>query len=469
MLSNDIAIRVTQLGKCYNIYNQPQDRLKQSIYPRIQALFRRNVRTYFHEFWALNDISFEVRKGETVGIIGRNGSGKSTLLQLICGTLTPTGGSVETRGRITALLELGSGFNHEFSGRENVYINGAILGLSASEIDARFDDIAAFADIGEFLEQPVKLYSSGMVVRLAFAVQTMLDPDILIVDEALAVGDEKFQRKCFARIDELKNQGKTILFVSHSVRQIVQSCDRAILLEKGRRLLLSDPLTVVRAYQKFIYAQPEIQARLTEEYLRIDQNLDKFVEDNPDPELENRQVEEQSVPTVVDGDYFDGGLVPQTTQVYPVQGAKIEKVQILNTQGGMVNSLLHDEEYIFEVSGRFMEERESVFWGLQIQSVEGLVIGRQRYPQQGRSLDFVKTGQKFRFVCSLKMTLNPGTYFVSCGVWSFQEPTCMHRIMDAVMFRVLPKTNFHAGGLVDLSTKNPQVVIIESGVEERIG
>ena len=469
MLSKDSAIRVTQLSKCYNIYNQPQDRLKQSIYPRIQSLLRRKIRAYYREFWALKNISFEVKKGETIGIIGRNGCGKSTLLQLICGTLTPTSGSVETQGRITALLELGSGFNHEFSGRENVYINGAILGLSTKEIDTRFDDIAAFADIGEFLYQPIKFYSSGMVVRLAFAVQTMLDPDILIVDEALSVGDEKFQRKCFARIDELKNQGKTILFVSHSARQIVQSCDRAIFLEKGRRLLMSDPLTVVRAYQKFIYAPPEDQTRLAQEYLRIDQNLEKFIEENPDPEPANMQTEKQLATEVMDGDYFDKGLVPQTTQVYPVQGAKIETVQILNLQGNVVNNLFHDKEYIFEVSGFFSEERESVFWSLLIQSVEGLVIGRLRYPHIGSSFDFVKTGQIFHFVCNLKMALNPGVYFISCGIWSLQEPTCMHRITDAIMFRVLPKANFHAGGLVDLSTKNPQVVITESGVKASIG
>ncbi|HNE06270.1 MAG TPA: ABC transporter ATP-binding protein, partial [Anaerolineales bacterium] len=184
MSSDQYSIKVENLSKCYHVYNQPQDRLKQSVIPRLQKLIGRTPSLYYHDFWALRDITFDVKKGETIGIIGRNGSGKSTLLQLICGTLTPTSGMVMTQGRIAALLELGSGFNLEFSGRENVYINGAILGLTKEEVDSRFDDIAAFADIGEFIEQPVKTYSSGMVVRLAFAVQAMVDPDILIVDEA---------------------------------------------------------------------------------------------------------------------------------------------------------------------------------------------------------------------------------------------------------------------------------------------
>ncbi|MDZ4098100.1 MAG: ABC transporter ATP-binding protein, partial [Methylophilaceae bacterium] len=192
----NIAIKVENLSKCYQIYDNPRDRLKQFVAPRLQRLTWQTPKQYFREFWALKDVSFEVKKGETVGIIGRNGSGKSTLLQMICGTLNPTSGSIQTSGRSAALLELGSGFNPEFTGRENVYMNAAVLGLTQDEIDKRYDDIVAFADIGEFINQPVKTYSSGMVVRLAFAVQSQIDPDILIVDEALSVGDAKFQAKC---------------------------------------------------------------------------------------------------------------------------------------------------------------------------------------------------------------------------------------------------------------------------------
>ena len=200
----NVAIQVEGLSKCYQIYDKPGDRLKQFLFPRLKPSARRNGTAYFREFWALRNVSLTVKQGETIGIVGRNGSGKSTLLQIICGTLTPTQGDVRTNGRIAALLELGSGFNPEFSGRENVYLNAAVLGLTKEETDARFDEIAAFADINDFIDQPIKTYSSGMVVRLAFAVAINADPQILVVDEALSVGDELFQRKCFARIEQIR-------------------------------------------------------------------------------------------------------------------------------------------------------------------------------------------------------------------------------------------------------------------------
>lgn len=224
-MCSDFAIRVQGLSKCYHVYDKPQDRLKQGLW--------RGRRQFYREFWALRDISFEVGKGETVGIIGRNGSGKSTLLQMIAGTLTPTAGTAEVNGRVAALLELGSGFNPEFSGRENVFMNGAILGLSEAEIADRFDEIAAFADIGDFIEQPVKTYSSGMMLRLAFAVSVCVDPDILIIDEALAVGDMAFQFKCMKRLERLTQSGATLLFVSHDLGTVKAFCQNAIYLAQG--------------------------------------------------------------------------------------------------------------------------------------------------------------------------------------------------------------------------------------------
>lgn len=224
-MSSDLAIAVQCLSKCYHIYDRPQDRLKQGLW--------RGRKQFFREFWALRNVSFEVRKGEAVGIIGRNGSGKSTLLQLIAGTLAPTSGDVRVNGRIAALLELGSGFNPDFTGRENVYMNGAILGLSQEEIAARFDEIADFADIGQFIDQPVKTYSSGMIVRLAFAISACVEPDILIVDEALAVGDAAFQFKCMQRIERLTHSGTTLLFVSHDIGAVKSFCQRAVYLSKG--------------------------------------------------------------------------------------------------------------------------------------------------------------------------------------------------------------------------------------------
>lgn len=239
-LDSNIAIKASGLGKCYQRYHRPIDRLK-------QALFRK--RHYFEEVWVLRDISFELKRGKALGVIGRNGAGKSTLLQILSGTLTPTTGEVYLRGKMAALLELGSGFNPEFSGRDNIYVNGAILGLTRNQIDERFDEIVAFSELGEHIEQPVKTYSSGMHVRLAFSVQVCVNPDILIVDEALAVGDVFFQQKCHARMEKLLDQGTSILLVSHDTSSIRKYCDTALFLEDGHNVFYGD---VEIAVSKFL-------------------------------------------------------------------------------------------------------------------------------------------------------------------------------------------------------------------------
>lgn len=233
MSSSDLAVRVAGVGKCYHIYDTPRDRLKQFVLPRLRRFAGFAQRQYHRDFWALRDVSFELKRGEAMGIIGRNGSGKSTLLQILCGTLTPTTGAVETSGRVAALLELGAGFNPEFTGRENVYMNAALLGLTREQVEERFDAIAAFADIGDFLEQPVKMYSSGMFVRLAFAVIAHVDADILVVDEALAVGDALFTQKCMRFIRKFREQG-SLLYVSHDSGSVMNLCDRAIWLQSGQ-------------------------------------------------------------------------------------------------------------------------------------------------------------------------------------------------------------------------------------------
>jgi len=233
MSSDRLAIDVRDVSKCYHVYEQPSDRLKQAIYPRFQRALGVTEAKYYREFWAIKNVSLEVRPGEAVGVIGRNGSGKSTLLQLICGTLSPTAGAIETNGRVAALLELGSGFNPEFSGRENVYMNGAVLGLSQQEIEDRYDRIVEFSEIGDFIDQPVKTYSSGMFMRLAFAVQAHIDASIVIIDEALTVGDVFFRQKCYARLERLRENGAAILLVSHSMPDIEQYCERALLLDQG--------------------------------------------------------------------------------------------------------------------------------------------------------------------------------------------------------------------------------------------
>ena len=248
MPSDDVAISVTNLTKTYRLFSHPGDRIKQ--------FFTLGIKQYHRQFTALKDISFDIKTGETIGIIGRNGSGKSTLLQLICGILKPTVGAVQTHGRISALLELGAGFNPEFTGRENVYFQGALMGFTNADMDARFDDIEAFAEIGEFIDQPVRTYSSGMFVRLAFAAMIHADADILVIDEALSVGDEAFQRKCFDKLqDYLEGNEKILLFVSHNVRQVERICSRAIWLEDGCVVQQGSASETCAAYQAKIHQQ----------------------------------------------------------------------------------------------------------------------------------------------------------------------------------------------------------------------
>lgn len=244
---SEFAIRLDNLGKCYHIYDKPRDRLLQ--------MLSRGRRRYYREFWALREVSFAVGQGECLGIVGRNGSGKSTLLQLVCGTLNPTVGEVSVQGRVAALLELGAGFNPEFSGRENVFLNAALMGLSPEEAKERFEDIVEFSGIRDFIDQPVKTYSSGMYVRLAFSIATSIDPEILVVDEALSVGDGEFARRSFDRIMALKEKGKTILFCSHSLYQVEAFCDRAVWLEGGKPMVSGQAREVVSAYNDFLDRQ----------------------------------------------------------------------------------------------------------------------------------------------------------------------------------------------------------------------
>lgn len=254
------AIVVAEVGKCYQLYERPENRLKQALVPRLQRALGREPTRFFRESWALRDVSFAVARGETVGIIGRNGSGKSTLLQTICGTLSPTHGHIAVSGRIGALLELGSGFNPEFTGRENVFMNGAILGMSAEEITAKYADIVAFADIGDFIDQPVKTYSSGMYVRLAFAVIAHADADILVIDEALSVGDVFFAQKCMRFLRDFQKRG-TVLFVSHDASAIVNLCDRAIWLDGGRIGMDGPAKAVCEAYHASTYGHAPVSLR----------------------------------------------------------------------------------------------------------------------------------------------------------------------------------------------------------------
>jgi len=294
--TGNIAICVQNLSKCYQIYDAPRDRLKQFVVPRLQRLAGQKPTQFFREFWALKDVSFEIKKGETVGIIGRNGAGKSTLLQLICNTLTPTSGDILVTGRVNAMLELGSGFNPDFTGRENVFMNARILGLTQREIEERYNEIADFADIGEFVGQPVKTYSSGMILRLAFATQTALEPDILVVDEALAVGDAEFQTRCFARMNKLKEGGTTILFVSHDIASIRSFCDRAIYISAGKLAGFGDVMEMADLYQRDVLKRSHVSANQREESstLITTPQIDKYFSESESTKMLNSLLSEQA-------------------------------------------------------------------------------------------------------------------------------------------------------------------------------
>ena len=447
MSSNDFAIRIQDLSKCFQIYDTPRDRLKQFIAPRFQRLIGQSAKQYFRDFRALNDISFEVKKGQTVGIIGRNGSGKSTLLQIICGTLTPSSGSVETRGRVAALLELGSGFNPEFTGRENVYMNAAVLGLSKEEVDARFDEILIFADIGDFIEQPVKTYSSGMMVRLAFAVAINVEPEILIVDEALSVGDELFQRKCFSRIEAIRASGATVLFVSHSGSTVIELCDHAILMDSGEKLAVGEPKQIVGDYQKMLYA-PADKHEAVREQIRCAN--EKFVANSGavhnilhenQPSTEQGQKEQ---------DFFDPSLKPSSTIEYESHGAYIESPMVLTLAGEPVNNLTRGVEYRYVYSVRFTESASNIRFGMLIKTTTGVELGGGTSAKLAKdSLTFVKAGSsykvEFRFCC----TLNVGVYFLNAGVIGGNDETFLHRVTDISMFRVRPDQANLATGIID--------------------
>lgn len=450
-MSSETAVKIENLNKCYEIYETPRDRLKQFIFPRLQRLIKRPIRQYFREFWALKELSFEVKKGETVGIIGRNGSGKSTLLQIICGTLNPTSGNIQINGRIAALLELGSGFNPEFTGRENVYMNAAVIGLSDKEIDMRFDDIVSFADIGDFIEQPVKTYSSGMMVRLAFAVAINVDPEILIVDEALAVGDELFQRKCFSRIEAVRAGGATILLVSHSGAAIVELCDRAMLMDAGEKLAIGLPKQIVGRYQKLLYAPANKREAIREQIRRVDEGLlisAKIVEDPPyvehSPTKHTKELQES----------FDPNLTPDSTIEYESHGAYIESPAILTLAGKQVNNLIRGKTYCYTFTVRFTESVSNVRFGMLIKTISGVELGGATSDKSGKSgLAAVEKGAiihvEYRFTC----LLSPGIYFLNAGVSGnvLAEAKHLHRIIDAFCFRVIHDTSEYSTGIIDFS------------------
>lgn len=440
-MSSDVSISASGLSKRFDIYERPHHRLVELLGGRSRA----------REFWAVRDLDLSVRKGETVGIVGRNGSGKSTLLQMLCGTLEPTDGVLEVRGRVAALLELGAGFNPEFTGLENVYLNGSLMGLSRAELDERLDSIVEFAAIGEFLHQPVKTYSSGMYIRLAFAVAISVEPDILVIDEALAVGDEAFQRKCFARIEALKSTGTTVLFVSHSAGAVVQLCDRAVLMEGGRKLLEGSPKAVVGHYQRLIYAPADQLESIRGQLAGLG-----VVEDEEPPPSLPKQSEVPQVAPAGSREALDEGMTPQSTITYASRGAAIVDPHLVNAAGERVNVLVSGRSYRYRYGVEFSEDAHQVTFGMMVKTVNGLELFGMGSHAYGDAVALAPAGARIDVEFEMNMDFLPGTYFLNAGcrgVVPEDGETFLHRIVDAVMVRVeLAKTDRRFAGFVDMST-----------------
>ena len=443
-----VAISVRGIGKMYRIYNHPQDRLKQ--------MLLRGRRTYGREFWALRDISFDIAQGETVGVVGRNGSGKSTLLQIIAGTLAPTTGSIGVSGRVAALLELGSGFNPEFSGRENVFLNGAILGISRQEMELHLADIIAFADIGEFIDQPVKLYSSGMAVRLAFAVQLFVPKDVLLVDEALAVGDEAFQRKCMAAIKVFQQHGGTVLLVTHDTQMVVRHCTRCILLAHGQLIVAGESKPVCDLYQKIMYSDAQAAEQLLA--LAQQQGLYGALRSHSATTLAVA-VDNAPAPTTAQAmalaDWFDPDMPTTSEVVYGNGDAQIAEFGVYDQHGKCVNVLTVGRRYAFTYIVHFAREARDVHFGMMLKTIDGLDVAGISSNLERLDFDYISASSTVKMVFSIRLNVSPGTYFVNAGVGAHIDGTYtyLQRRVDMCMLRVLPPDSRSVYGVAYLEPR----------------
>ena len=426
------AITVERVSKCYQVYAKPRDRLA-------QALFGAR-RTYYREFWALRDVSFEVPRGETMGIVGRNGSGKSTLLQVICGTVSPTTGSARVQGRVAALLELGSGFNPDMTGRENVYMNGAILGLERAEIDHRFDAIAAFSEIAAFLDQPIKTYSSGMTLRLAFAVAINVDAEVLVVDEALAVGDARFQLKCAKAMDRLRDAGKTLLFVSHDPGAVKRLCSEAILLDGGRMLLRAAPNSVLNVYSKLLSSDRGPEAVATD-IAHIEEGRARPGAAPSEAQTRAKAESDGRAAMLLDADRQH---TPVTGDEFAYGGelGRIESILVTNEAGSPATTFTtgaHARVDILLAVGD--KPLADTIYAIMLKDSRGVdVYGTNTYFQHATTPE-MPAGSRFRVSFDLAMNLMAGTYFLSVG-WTYFEEALLkvvHRRYDAVSLTVLPE------------------------------
>ena len=432
-MENEYAIRVRDVSKMYKLFSRNRDRVLDAL-----GLTRKKL---YHEHYALNDLSFDVKKGETVGLIGTNGAGKSTTLKIITGVLTPTSGNVEINGRISALLELGAGFNQEYTGIENIYLNGTMIGFTKEEIDEKLQDILDFADIGDYVYQPVKSYSSGMFVRLAFAVAINIEPEILIVDEALSVGDVFFQAKCFNKFEEFKKQGKTILFVSHDLSSISRYCDRVILLNKGKKLSEGTPKDMINLYKKVMLNQIDTDAiqsgeasekstigaqTLTEQLKNGDTNTTLWRSNYEiNPEL---------------NEYGDGK-------------AEIIDFAVIDDQGNYSTSIMKGTLFQIKSKVKFHSVLKNPIFTYTFRNVQGVAITGTNTMYENKELGTVEEGSVHTCTFEQEMNLQGGEYLLSISCTSFEngEFKAHHRLYDVLNITVVSDKN--TVGFYDMNSR----------------
>ena len=408
---SEFAIQVKHLDKMYKLYNKPSDRLRETLGFKVPV----------REHYALRDVNFQVERGETVGIIGTNGSGKSTILKIITGVLNPTAGEVKVDGRISALLELGAGFNMEYTGIENVYLNGTMMGFSKEEVDARLQDILDFADIGDFVYQPVKSYSSGMFVRLAFAVAINIDPEILIVDEALSVGDVFFQAKCYRKFEEFKKMGKTILFVSHDLSSISRYCDRVILLNKGVKLEEGSPKQMVDMYKQLLVGQDPAKA-----------------EEKKEEQKESWSQQFQVNPNMLE---------------YGTKLAEIVDFAVLDDKDRCTNTIEKSSSFRIRMKVVFHQDIQEPIIAYTFKDIKGTEITGTNTLFEKKSVEHSQAGDSCTVTFEQEMFLQGGEYLLSFGCTGYKdgEFTVFHRLYDACNITVV--SNKNTVGFYDMNSK----------------
>ncbi len=414
-MDNKNVIQVSHLTKMYKLYDKPSDRLKEAL-----GLTKKKI---YREHYALHDVNFDIQEGECVGIIGTNGSGKSTILKIITGVLTPTEGEVKVNGRISALLELGAGFNMEYSGLENVYLNGTMIGFSKEEIDARLDDILDFADIGDFIHQPVKTYSSGMFVRLAFAVAINIDPEILVVDEALSVGDVFFQAKCYHKFEEFKKQGKTILFVSHDLSSVSKYCDRVILLNKGVKMDEGSPKQMVDLYKQLLVGQDPVKQQEEPGSLSKEEKSEGNFQANPNMlEYGNRM-------------------------------AEIIDFEVVDDKGVRSNTIEKGSSFRIRMKVRFNEDIQEPIMAYTFKNIKGTEITGTNTMFEKVQVEKSGKGDVCTATFTQEMNLQGGEYLLSFGCTGYKDGdfTVFHRLYDACNITVVSAKN--TVGFYDMNSK----------------